>query len=337
MASASVTVLKGRGRQHAGMPRIPRRLQKAGQLAVSLAGVAVVVRSVDLAALGRRVSGASPSLLVAAVVLGALSQATAFPQWAVLLRDRSVLGWRRLASVFVRATFIGQALPTGVGGDAVRAVEVGRTLGYGNVLGSLVASHLMGMISMACWAVAGSLFVSGLPTTSARILAPAFLVAVTALAVAALNSDRLLRRLRAGRRATRVLVEVGHCLGSYRRERRLLASAFSVCLTGWALSLVSLVLFARSLGADPGWEILALAVPLSLVATLLPISVNGYGLREGIFVGVVAHAGVGAVAATAIAVFADLQVLPLALIGGAVCLGRLASRRPAPAVATAPA
>jgi hypothetical protein len=312
------------------MPRIPRQVQKAGQVAVSVAGVAVIVHSVDLAALGRMVSGATPSLLVAAVALGTLAQATAFPQWAVLLRDRSVLGWRRLASVFLRATFIGQALPTGVGGDAVRAVEVGRTLGYGNVLGSLVASHLMGMIAMACWAVAGSLFVSGLPTGSARVLASAFLVAVTLLAVAALNSDRLLRRFRAGRRATRMLVEVGHCLGSYRRERRMLASAFSVCIAGWALSLLSMVLFAR---ADPGWEILALAVPLSLVATLLPISINGYGLREGIFVGVVAHAGVGGVAATAIAVFADLQILPVALLGGAVCLGRLGSRRPSAALA----
>jgi len=327
MLRRSVTESKGSGRQHARMPRIPRRLQQAGQLAVSVAGVGVIVHSVNLAALGRMVSSASPALLVSAVVLGALAQATAFPQWAVLLHDRSALGWRRLASVFLRATFIGQALPTGVGGDAVRAVEVGRTLGYGNVLGSLVASHLMGMIAMASWAVAGSLFVSGLPTESARILASAFLLLVTALAVAALNSDRILGRVRGGRRATRVIVEMGHCLGSYRRERTRLLSAFTVCLAGLALNLASMVLFARSLGADPGWQIFALAVPVSLAATLLPISINGFGLREGIFVGVVAHAGVGAVAATALAVFADLQVLPVALLGGAVCLGRLGSTR----------
>ena len=318
-----------------GMPRIPRRLQQAAQLAVSVAGVAVILRGVNLSALGHLVSTATPGLLITAVVLGALAQATAFPQWAMLLRDRSSLGWTGLASVFLRATFIGQALPTGVGGDAVRAVEVGRTLGYGNALGSIVASHLVGMIAMGCWAVAGSLFVSGLPTASARILASAFLLAVTVLALAALNSDRILRRFRGRRSATRVLVEMGHCLGSYRRQRAKLFSAFTVCILGWALSLVSMVLFARSLGANPGWEILALAVPLSLAATLLPISINGYGLREGIFVGVVAHAGVGAVAATALAVFADLQILPVALVGGAVCLGRLGSTRRAAAAAPA--
>ncbi|HEX3606795.1 MAG TPA: lysylphosphatidylglycerol synthase transmembrane domain-containing protein [Candidatus Dormibacteraeota bacterium] len=317
------------------MPRIPRPLQLGGQLAISVAGVAVILRSVDLHALGRLVSSATPGLLVAAVAVGAIAQATAFPQWVVLLRDRSVLGWRRLASVFLRATFIGQALPTGVGGDAVRTVEVGRALGYGNALGSVVASHLMGLVAMACWAVAGSLFVSGLPTTSARILASAFLVAVTAVALAALNVDRVLRRLRGGRRGTRVLVELGQCLGAYRRRRRLLASAFAVCLAGWALSLASMVLFAHALGADAGWQIFALAVPLSLAATLLPISINGFGLREGIFVGVVAHAGIGTVASTALAVFADLQILPVALVGGAVCLGRLGIRRGAPAVAPA--
>ncbi|HEX6492489.1 MAG TPA: lysylphosphatidylglycerol synthase domain-containing protein, partial [Candidatus Dormibacteraeota bacterium] len=172
------------------MPRIPRGVQQAAQLAVSVAGVGIVVHGVNITALGRLVSSATPGLLIAAVALGAIAQATAFPQWAMLLRDRSALGWRRLASVFLRATFIGQALPTGVGGDAVRAVEVGRTLGYGNALGSIVASHLLGMLAMGCWAVAGSLFVSGLPTGSARILASAFLLVVTVLALAALNSDR---------------------------------------------------------------------------------------------------------------------------------------------------
>jgi uncharacterized protein (TIRG00374 family) len=309
------------------MPTILRRWRSAGRLLLSLAGVAVVVHSVDLAALGRLLSSAAPRLLVPAIALGALAQASAFPQWVVLLRDRSQLGWRRLASVFLRATFIGQALPTGVGGDAVRAVEVGRTLGYGTALGSVITSHLMGMLAMGCWAVAGSLFVSGLPAGTSRILAGAFLAVVTLLALAALNSDRILLRCRGAHRLTRVLPEIGRSLGSYRRQRRLLVSAFAVCLIGWALSLVSMVLFARSVGADPGWQIFALAVPVSLAATLLPVTINGFGVREGIFVGLLAHAGVGSVAATAIAVFADIQILPVALVGGAVCLGRLGSTR----------
>lgn len=316
------------------MGSILRRSRSAGRLLISLAGIAVVVHSVDLAALGHLLSTAAPRLLIPAIALGALAQASAFPQWVVLLRDGSSLGWKNLASVFLRATFIGQALPTGVGGDAVRTVEVGRTLGYGTALGSVVASHLMGLLAMGCWAVAGSLFVSGLPEGTTRILAASFLVLVTLLALAALNSDRLLPRFRSGHRATRVLRETGRCLGSYRRERRRLASAFAVCLAGWALSLVSMVLFARSVGADAGWQVFALAVPLSLAATLLPITINGFGIREGIFVGVLAHSGVGAVAATALAVFADLQILPVALVGGAVCIGRLgAGRRAAPVIA----
>jgi uncharacterized membrane protein YbhN (UPF0104 family) len=309
--------------------RLPaaRWARTAGQLAVSAAGVAVLVHSVDLSALGRLLSSASLRWLLPAVALGAIAQASAFPQWVVLLRDRSQLGWRRLAAVFLRATFIGQALPTGVGGDAVRAVEVGRTLGYGNALGSVIASHLMGMLAMGCWAVAGSLFVSGLPDTASRILATAFLAVVTALAMAALNSDRILRRLRGGHRATRVLLDAGRCLGSYRKRRRMLATAFLVCLVGWALSLVSMVLFARSVGSAAGWEVFALAIPVSLAATLLPVTVNGFGVREGIFVGLLVHAGTGPVAGAAIAMFADLQVLPVALVGGALCLGRVASSR----------
>ncbi len=93
-------------------------------------------------------------------------------------------------------------------------------------------------------------------------------------------------------------MDLGQNLASYRHQRRLLASAFAVCLA----------------------------------ATLLPVTINGFGVREGIFVGILAHTGVGAVAATAIAVFADLQILPVALIGGAVCLGWLGPGRRATTV-----
>jgi glycosyltransferase 2 family protein len=315
------------------MPRISRRWRSAGQLAVSLAAVAVVIHGVDAAALGRLLASAAPRLLIPAITFGALAQASAFPQWVLLLRDRSSLGWQRLASVFLRATFIGQALPTGVGGDAVRTVEVARTVGYSTAVSSVVASHLMGLLAMGCWAVAGSLFVSGLPAGMSRLLAGGFLLLITVLVLMALNGDRILRRCQGTHRATRIMLEMGQGLGSYRREPRRLAFAFTVCITGWALSLVSMVLFARSVGAHTEWQVFALAVPVSLAATLLPVAINGFGVREGIFIGLLAHTGVGAVAATAIAVFADLQILPIALVGGAVCLGRMGSR-PSATVAT---
>ena len=54
--------------------------------------------------------------------------------------------------------------------------------------------------------------------------------------------------------------------------------------------------------------------------TLLPISVNGLGVREGLLVGLLARAGVGAAAGTALALFVDLQGLPFALAGAGLCL-----------------
>ena len=56
----------------------------------------------------------------------------------------SLLSWRRLSSSYLQSLFFTQMLPAGVGGDAMRTVEMGRQVGHGHVLASLAGSRLAG-------------------------------------------------------------------------------------------------------------------------------------------------------------------------------------------------
>ena len=55
-----------------------------------------------------------------------------------------LLSWRRLSSTYLQGVFFTQMLPAGVGGDAMRTVEMGRQIGHGRVLASLAGSRLAG-------------------------------------------------------------------------------------------------------------------------------------------------------------------------------------------------
>ncbi|HET9050765.1 MAG TPA: hypothetical protein VFO60_03625, partial [Candidatus Dormibacteraeota bacterium] len=74
---------------------------------------------------------------------------------------------------------------------------------------------------------------------------------------------------------------------------------------------------ANAVGVDAGWQIFAVTIPVTLAATWLPVSANGIGLREGILVGLLVHAGAGSAQAAALSILVDLQMLPFAL-GGAL-------------------
>jgi hypothetical protein len=64
-------------------------------------------------------------------------------------------------------------------------------------------------------------------------------------------------------------------------------SAMVACFAGAVVVQVTLVLFyyalARSLGISIGVSQLALLVPVSFLVQMLPISVNGFGVREAVF------------------------------------------------------
>ena len=50
----------------------------------------------------------------------------------------------------------------------------------------------------------------------------------------------------------------------------------------------------------------------------MPLAVRGIGIREGVLVGMLAHLGIDPGHAIALAILLDLQLLPFALLGGAL-------------------
>ncbi len=73
---------------------------------------------------------------------------------------------------------------------------------------------------------------------------------------------------------------------------------------------------ACSLGifADPG--IFFFAIPITALITMIPVSINGFGLREGAYALIFTSVGLSAEAAVSISIAATASMMALSLIGG---------------------
>ena len=240
--------------------------------------------------------------LAAAVVLTALTTVCAAWRWRLVARSLGVeLAMRDAVPAYYRSQLLNTTLPGGVVGDVHRAVRHGRDAG-----------DVGGGVRAMVWERASGQAVQIVLTLVVLIVLPSPLRSVTPLLVAALAALGALvvvvaRRARAVRDAwpaitlASVLVVAGH------------ATTFVVA--------------ARTTGSTASLRTLLPLALLVLVAMAVPLSIAGWGLREGAAAWAFAGAGLGAGQGVATAVVYGVMVLVASLPGAAVLAVELVRRR----------
>jgi uncharacterized membrane protein YbhN (UPF0104 family) len=254
-------------------------------------------------------------LWLAAIATLALSQVVSALRWQMLARP---LGFDRPLWQYTSFYFIGMyfnlVLPTSVGGDVVRAWYLDG--GSGRRLAAFVAvlldrlSGLVVLLAMACVATAvcsldlpawipGSVWGATGGTALGLLLLP----------LAASRSQRARLRVRQLRSALDTL-----------RSPRLLATTTLFSLVVQMANVVIAWLVGTALGVAVPGAYYWILVPMVSLLTLLPVSVNGMGLREGGMVLFLAPLGVGREAALTFSLVWFAVFIATSLAGGVVYL-----------------
>ena len=292
----------------------------------TVAGVALLLHGVDAGRAAQGLAGADWRWLGGGLALTGLCLVGGAVAWGLLARaGGAAMSWSAIAGLYLQGLFVGQLLPAGTGGDAVRGVAVGRQAGAGPALGSLAGSRLVGTLGMALWGLAGAVILREAVGPMALTGACIFALVLVISAVLALSADSVVRGLGGGRarwrsRLRRTLTPLASTLAGYRRRPHMVMQCALLGVAAWGLNLCALTFFGRAVGVNVGWAVFAVTIPVTLTATLVPFSANGVGVREGILVGLLAHAGVPTAHAAALAILVDLQMLPFALLGAGVYL-----------------
>jgi uncharacterized membrane protein YbhN (UPF0104 family) len=262
--------------------------------------------------------------VVAAVTLTALTTVCSAWRWRVVARALGVdIGRPDAVGAYYRSLFLNSVLPGGVLGDVHRAVVHGRRAG--DVVRGLRAvawERLWGQVIQAVVAVV-VLFTLPSPVRPAL---PYVLAGVAGLAgCAALVVRRAARRgrPRLARAARAVSADLRHgLLASDVWPQLSLASVLVV-----AGHTATFVIAARAAGnTAPLGELVALLMVVQ-TAVVIPLSIGGWGLREGAAAWVFAAAGLGAAAGVTVATLYAVLMLAAVAPGAGLLLGDAARRR----------
>ena len=262
-----------------------------------------------------------PLLAAGAAAMLATSPFSALRWHIVLAADTTSPGPWILLKIVLVGLFFNQVLPSGVGGDAVRAWRCHRLgIGVAAAIRSLILDRVTGYFVVVV------LFAAGLPVLLHILPDPRQRYGIVLLLGAALCGlfalflmDYLPRRLL----HFRLIAEFA---ALSRQGRRLLArparsgAVLSLGVATVGLTILAFMLVASSLGVDLPFGSWVVIVPPVTLIQLVPVSLAGWGLRELGFVVVLAGFGIPTEAALAASLLVGLCTLVVGLPGGLLWL-----------------
>ncbi len=297
-------------------------MKKKWRLLGSVVLVAVLAWRIDWAQAGAALIRANWALWAAGLAVYLFAQAVSSVRWRMLAHVQGFGGsqGRFLAYYFI-GMFFNLVLPTSIGGDMVRTWylttregsalprEKRRAAAFLSVLGDRL-NGLVALVAVACVAALCC------PTPL-----PAWLLWVVAgLGAATVAGAALLPWLPP---LPGKLRSVSECGGEFRKHPRVVLAATLLSFVVQLANAVLLGLLGAALGLPVPAAYYGVLAPLVALTALLPISLNGMGLRELATVVLVQPLGVGPAEAVTLAVL-SFAVSAVASLGGAgvLLLGR---------------
>jgi uncharacterized protein (TIRG00374 family) len=321
-------------------------VKKKWRLVGSVVLVAVLAWRIDWAQAGAALARADWALWAAGLGVYLFAQAVSALRWRMLARVQGLGGsYGRYLGYYFIGMFFNLLLPTSIGGDMVRtwylstreADALPRERRRVAAFLSVIGDRLNGLVALIVVAVAAALVCpTPLPSWIAWIVA-----GLAGAMVAGLVAAPFLARKRPttsrdregavepsppphGRGSSASLLYwLSACAAEYRKApgALLVATLLSFVVQGANVLLAGLMGLALGLSVPAAYY--GILAPLVALAALLPISLNGMGLRELATVVLLKPMGVGAAEAVTQAVLA-FAVAAAASLGGAgvLLLGR---------------
>ena len=269
-----------------------------------LACALLLIYVVDLHAVLQTLLRCDPWWALVALGVFTLDRVLMSFKWGLLLtiRGYSVTLTERMM-VYCSSMMWGLALPSTVGADGIRIVLVRRFgVRVDDALATILVERGLGFISALLMAVMSLLLLRFIvPDAGAYgtplLIGVASLLAAIAILLLSFNSKavtsvlRLLPQRAAQSSAARLIVRLHEAYRSLSFDRRRLALFFALTVAEQLLVAVCYGLVALALQLKFNAVLLLAAVPLAILISRLPISIDGLGVYEAIFIGVMALGG----------------------------------------------
>ncbi len=276
-------------------PTPRRRLTTLLKIGITVAGLYLVLRNFDAGAVWAAIVDVELGWMAAGALLIALSLVVRAYRWHLILHGvGSSMRFGRLVELYLVGSFFNAFLPSGLGGDVVRAAEATQDVESSIAVSTVLIDRLTGLMALFAMALAVLPFrPANFPDSLAVVIA---LVCVAGLVGGLILLDGRLflfisHRLPGGLRdagggfVQRLSAAVHSCGWDALTKALLVSVVFNLMQVGWW------DVTGRALGLGLPYSYYLLVVPIMSLALLVP-SIGGLGVRENLAPALFAGAGI---------------------------------------------
>jgi uncharacterized protein (TIRG00374 family) len=303
------------------------------KLVVSVGLLYILLGRVDVDRLWQTARTASFAWFAGALALNLVVTCLATWRWRILLHAQHVpLPFPLLLRSYLVAAFFNNFLPSNIGGDVIRIRDTARPAGSKTLATTIVlVDRGIGLMGLVFVAAVGATMAARMSASLGPIgpgILWAILAACITLAGIAVLMPRgigtLLQPLRSlhqewvEERITRLTT----ALARFRDEPQVLAACFGGAILVQGMLVLFFALVAAGLHLNIPLTHLGIVVPLAFIVQLLPVSLNGFGLREATFVFYFTRLGLPPEAGFALSFIGAILVMAFSSIGAIAYLTR---------------
>ena len=296
-----------------------RYIKILAKFAISLVLIWLVFRSINLTGVLKDLSLVKIPVMLGAILVFFLQIVVLALRWTIVT---GILGRRLTSTTAIRITFISQflnqVLPSTVGGDAVRIY-----LGFKE--GGSLKQSFQGVITDRAIATAMlfALVLIAFPMQAAIIGSPATrwiadifsLGAFLGFVVFLLLAEPL--HVYFGRfRIAREVADIGLSIRKVLMDRKHSLHVLFLSLVNHLMSIFGMMLLAWALRLDVAGATFFVLVPFVLLLSMIPISIGGWGLREGIMIAAFGYVGMSNEQSVSLSLLFGVTITLVSLPGG---------------------
>ncbi|MDH4199234.1 MAG: flippase-like domain-containing protein [Spirochaetia bacterium] len=253
---------------------------------ISIGLVILIARSVNIKEIGARLMEVNISLiLVASVIMAGLAILPSM-RWKILIQHGGgALNLGNAYKLVMIGNFFGQALPAVIGGDGARVWYVHKLgVALAVAVNSILLDRLTALIALLLLAMVSMPWLWPIVPVNFALWAIGIILIAAAGGIILLIAARSIpdawnhwRMVRAGRR---LLDSFQSLLGSKLKSFQVIGLSIAVhCLIA-----VFVYALAKAVHVPIGLSECLLLIPLVLLVSMIPVSIAGWGVREGAMV-----------------------------------------------------
>jgi uncharacterized membrane protein YbhN (UPF0104 family) len=297
-----------------------KKIEVLLKVIVSLGLITFLINQVDFKGIVNILKNVDIKMIIYALTLLTIQVFIVTTRWQLVLKCQKIeLNYKNTLQILWSGLFFNQAMPSSVGGDVIRGYYLkkqGMTLGRATL--GVLMDRLFGMVGLVLLVLASlplSFELVNNPIARIGVLLIASGISFTLLLV--FFTDKLpgnFSHFRVIKGFYSLSQDGRHCISKNYNGLIIIIISILVHL----ISVVAVMTMAIGLGINVEWSGFLLIIPLVILMMVVPISIAGWGVREGVMVVGFGYLGVAPEAALALSILYGLLMLVVALPGGVV-------------------